>query len=506
MSPASADTPGDATPARIVTTDIPGTRQNGPMPTPPYERLSFLDTSFLALESADTHMHVGTVAIFSGEGLKGEHGGLDFDQVRRRIEGRLHLVPRYRQRLAWIPVEQYPVWVDDTHFNLDFHLRHTALPRPGSDAQLQALAGRLMSQRLDREKPLWELWFVEGLTDDRFALVAKVHHCMVDGMAGVDLMSMLLDLSPTEEVTPAKPWTPRPVPSGAELVVGETARLARVAVDAAKGLRDGIGGGVRDSLRSLTGSLSKRTSAMSASLQSGWLSPSSTTPINERIGPNRRFTWARIPLDDVKAVRRAFGVSVNDVLLATVAGALRRFLRDHRGFDTDGADLRAMVPVSVRADQTFGASSNQVAMWLVHLPVDDADAVSRLRHIQEETTHLKEDRHAEGAAAIVQASSGTPTRMLSVGLRAATEMRPFNLTVTNVPGPQFPLFLGTAPMLAAYPLVPLWQHHGIGIALFSYLGTVHWGIGTDWDLVPDTEVLVACIEDAFAELLDAALA
>lgn len=474
------------------------------MPTPPYERLSFLDTSFLALESAETHMHVGTVATFAGGDLVGDDGGLDFDTVRARIESRLHLVPRYRQRLAWIPLEQYPVWVDDTHFNVDFHVRHTALPRPGSDEQLRALAGRLMSQRLDREKPLWELWFVEGLTDDRFAIIAKIHHCMVDGMAGVDLMSILLDLAPTAEIPEPEAWTPRPAPTGAELVVGETARLTRTVLDAAKGLRDGIGAGVRERLGSLRESVSTRASAMNASLQSGWLSPASLTPINERIGPNRRFTWATVPLADVKTIRSAFGVSVNDVLLAAVAGALRTFLRRHRGFALDDVEMRAMVPVSVRADTRFGASSNQVAMWLVGLPVADPDPVSRLRIIQAETMQLKRSRQAEGAAALVQASSGTPTRMLSAGLRAATEMRPFNLTVTNVPGPQFPLYLHTSPMLEVYPLVPLWQHHGVGVALFSYMGTVHWGISTDWDLVPDTHALVASVHKAMADLLAAA--
>lgn len=474
------------------------------MPAPTYERLSFLDTSFLALESPETHMHVGTVAIFELGDMAGPDGGLDFERVRRHIEGRLHMVPRYRQRLAWIPVEQYPVWVDDTHFNLDFHVRHTALPRPGSEQQLKNLAGRLMSQRLDREKPLWELWFVEGLSDDRFAIIAKVHHCMIDGAAGVDLMAMLLDLQPTDEVVDPKPWTPRPTPSGAELVVGETARITRSVLDTVKGVREVAVDAATGRLAEVREALSRRASAMGASLKSGWFTPSSKTPINERIGPNRRFTWADTTLEDAKSVRRAFGVTVNDVLLAAVTGALRRFLIDHRGFDVDRIDIRAMNPVSVRSERVFGASSNQVAMWLVQLPVDEPDPVRRLQFIQDQTLELKHDRHAEGAAALVQGAAGTPTRMLSAGLRAAEEMRPFNLTVTNVPGPQFPLYLGGAPMQRTYPVVPLWQHHGLGIALFSYLGTIHWGIIADWDLVPDPEAFIECVHAAVAELVEAA--
>lgn len=475
------------------------------MPASTYERLSFLDASFLALESPTTHFHVATVAIFGMGEMTGPDGGLDFATIRRRIESRLHLVPRYRQRIAWIPVEHAPVWVDDKHFNLDYHVRHTSLPKPGTEEQLKALAGRLMSQQLDRAKPLWELWFVEGLSDDRFALIAKVHHCMIDGAAGVDLMAILLDLQPTTEVEEPKPWTPRPSPSGAELVVGESARLTRFAIDTTKGLGRTAKGMLTGGFSDVRDKVAKRASAMGASLKSGWLTPASQTPINERIGPNRRFTWAEVPLEDVKTVRRAFGATVNDVLLAIATGALRSFLVEHRGTDVSDLDIRAMNPVSVRRKATFGDdSSNQVAMWLIHLPIGEADPALRLAKVQEQTRELKLSRQAEGAAALVQGASGTPNRMLSAGLRAAEEMRPFNLTITNVPGPQFPLFLGTAPMLKTYPVVPLWQYHGLGIALFSYLGTVHWGIVTDWDLVPDPEAFVASIEAATAELLAAA--
>lgn len=470
------------------------------MPASTYERLSFLDASFLALETPETHMHVGTIGIFEKGDLATPDGGLDFDRIRRHVESRLHLVPRYRQRLSWIPLEKAPVWVDDPHFNLDFHLRHTSLPAPGTEEQLKALTGRLMSQRLDRSKPLWELWIVEHVGEDRFGLVAKVHHCMIDGMSGVDLMAVLMDLMPVTEVAEPEAWTPRPAPSGAELVVGESARLTRYAIDTLRGAgrtaKEAAFGRFDELRERFTG----RASAVAASLKSGWLNPSSETPINERIGPNRRFEWTEIPLDHVKAIKQTMGVTVNDVLLAISAGAIRRFLVEHRGFDVNGADVRAMVPVSVRAEGSMAGSGNQVAMWLVHLPVHEPDAESRLRFIHDQTEEVKSERHAEGALTLVQSAAATPTRMLAAGLKTAQGMRPFNLTITNVPGPPVPLYLQSARMERVYPVVPLWQYHGLGIALFSYCGTVHWGLMSDWDLVPDLDVFIDCIHAEAAEL------
>ncbi len=468
---------------------------------PSFERLSFLDTSFLALESPDTHMHVASVLILESEGLTTTDGGLDIDRVRRYMAGRIHMAPRYRQKLAWIPIERYPVWVDDDHFNLEYHVRHTALPKPGTEAQLQALAGRIVSQGLDRSKPLWEMWLVEGLEDGRLAIINKVHHCMIDGMAGVELMGMILNFGPDPTILEPRDWTPRPMPTGAELLVAEHARITRAIVDTAKGM-----GRFLDQAEEFGQRMAQRFITATQALRSGWLTPTSRTPLNERIGPNRRFAWLDTPLSDLKEIRTATGASINDIVLTIIAGAVGTFLADHRGFDPVGTDFRAMVPVSVRSPQAGGELGNQVAMWLVGLHLAEADPLERLASIRDETMRLKRTNQAEGAAALVAAASGTPVTLLSLGLKAAADRRPFNMTITNVPGPQFPLDLGEARMLATYPLVPLWQYHGLSIALFSYAGTMNWGVVADYDLVADIGDFLDCIKASERELLEAATA
>lgn len=462
---------------------------------PAFERLSFLDTSFLALETPSTHMHVGSVLTFDASTLTNDDGGIDIDLIRGYMRGRLHMAPRYRQRLAWIPIEQYPVWIDDEHFNLEYHVRHTALPNPGTEEQLRTLAGRIMSQGLDRGKPLWELWVVEGLEGNRFAIISKIHHCMIDGVSGAELMAMLLNFGPDRTMLPEREWEPAPTPSDAELIVAESARLTRSVIDQAKGLFDGLPG--------LAGRVAGRVQQAGQTLRSGWLTPSTPTPLNEQIGPNRRFAWLDTPLDTLKDVRRATGASINDLVLTVVSGAIRTFLIEHRGFEPDRGGYRAMVPVSIREGAATDLG-NQVAMWLVELPIDEPEPLTRLGAIAAETNRLKESNEAEGASALVDAASGTPVTLLSLGLKAAAERRPFNMTITNVPGPQFPLYLLDAQMEATYPLVPLWHHHGLSIALFSYAGAINWGVVADWDLVPDLDAFIACVDRSVAELAEAA--
>lgn len=464
-----------------------------------HERLSFLDTSFLALESPETHMHVGSVMVFENGSLGTGNGGLDVETVRNYINGRIHMVPRYRQKLAWIPIEQYPVWVDDPDFSIEYHVRHTALPQPGTTDQLRQLASRLISRSLDRNKPLWEIWIAEGLEGGKFGLISKIHHSMVDGVSGVDLMAMLLNLAPDTTVLEPAPWIPTPAPTGASLLVGDMARRTRSVMDAAKGV-----GSVRERALEVATSLTGKAKAAQASLGSGWLRPSSMTPLNDRIGPNRRFTWVHTSLEDIKVIRKAFGVTVNDVLLAMTAGAVRSFLEEERAFDTSDLDFRVMNPVSVRTKSQSGTLGNQVAMWLVGMHMDEADPVKRLSLIASDTQNLKETNQAEGASALVSASSGTPQVLLALGLRAAAERRPFNMTVTNIPGPPVPLYLLDAPLKSTYPIFPLWQHHGLGIALFSYLGSIAWGIVADWDLVPDIDAFAEHVERSARELLAAA--
>ena len=470
-------------------------------PVPPYfEPLSHLDASFLALESPSTHMHVGAVVQFEAARLKVQGGGIDIDRIKGHIRGKLQYIPRYRQRLALVPATRHPVWVDDEHFNIDYHVRHTSLPRPGTDEQLKLLAGRIVSQQLDRAKPLWELWVVEGLENDRFAIIAKIHHCMIDGISGIDLTGILLNPIPTSEVEPPDEWKPRPAPSSTQLVVAEAARATRRTVDSMSSLRS-----LGSRSRELAVTAGGRTLAALSSLRSGWLSAASRTPLNPDLGPNRRVDWTQSSLEEIKEIRRALGGSVNDVLLAVVAGALRHFLMEERDFSVDGIEFRVMVPVSTRQADQRGSLGNQVAMWLVTMPVSEPDPRSRLLKLHKETARLKQTNQALGASTLVELSRGTPLTLISVANRVVGPMvRPFNLTVTNVPGPQFPMYLLDAKMIASYPIVPLWSQHGLGLAIFSYDGDLHWGIHADFDAIPDTDRIAAAIGTSIKELLEAA--
>ena len=461
-----------------------------------YERLSFLDSSFLAMESRDTHFHVAGMLLFEAAPLRRGDGGIDVARIARFIESRLHLVPRYRQRLALVPFERHPVWVDDEHFDIDYHIRHSSLPKPGTFDQLKLLMGRLCSQQLDRSKPLWEVNVIEGLEDDRFAMITKIHHSMIDGISGVDLMAVLLNLAPTSEIPDAPRFEPRPAPSGSELVIRETARRAGRAVAALRSVQT-----LSEDVQSIALEGARRVRAMRNSLGSGWLTAATKTPLNGAIGPNRRFETLKVSLDEVKEIKNTLGGTVNDVILAIVAGGVRKFLVDGRGFDVTGIDFRVMAPVSVRSPSQKGTFGNQVAMWLASLPVAESDPTARLAAVAAETENLKRTDQALGAASLVQMSSGAPSTLVSLASRLATGARPFNMTVTNVPGPQFPFYLLESRLLDQYPLVPLWNGHGVGIALFSYNGDVSWGFNADYDVMNDLDVFVTAIRASFDELL-----
>ena len=461
-----------------------------------YEPLSYLDASFLALESPTSHMHVAGVALFDASPLKGPDGGVDIDRIRQHIGSKLQYIPRYRQKLDYVPYDRRPVWVDDARFTLDYHLRHTSLPRPGSEQQLKALAGRIVSTKLDRARPLWELWVVEGLEGDRFAIIAKIHHCMIDGISGIDLTTILLDVAPNSTIEETPPWTPRPAPTPTQLAVAEAATTARRMVDRLSRLGDRD----KQGREIAQGTIDKSVAALT-SLRSGWLSTSDRTPLNPDLGPNRRFDWTEMPLDQVKEVKNRLGGSVNDVVLAITAGAIRRFLIENRDYDPTGTTFRAMSPVSTRSADERGKLGNRVTMWLVDLPIDVERPEDRYALITERTVHLKKTKQALGAATLVDLSSGTPITLLSLANRVVgPRIRPFNMTVTNIPGPQFPMYLLEAEMLGNYPMVPLWAQHGVGIALFSYNGRLLWGIQADYDTLPDSADLVAALHTSFAEL------
>lgn len=465
-----------------------------------YEPLSHLDASFLALETTNSHMHVTGVALFDAAPLKAADGGIDIGRIRAHIESKLQYIPRYRQRLEWVAYDRRPVWIDDDHFDFDYHVRHTSLPKPGSDEQMGELAGRIVSTKLDRAKPLWELWVVEGLSNDRWAIVAKIHHCMIDGMSGVDLTTILLNVIPDSEIEEPPEWKPRPAPTPTQLAVAEAARFTRRMVD---GLTN-VGEMVRDGRLITDRALDKSAAALN-SLRSGWLTTSAKTPLNPDIGPSRRFNWTEMDLADVKSVKDVLGGSVNDVVLAITTGAIRHFLIEHRNYDPTGVEFRAMNPVSTRNPSQASQMGNQVAMWLVDLPIGDDDTGSRYEAIKASTSNLKRENHALGAATIVELSSGTPTTLLSLASRiAGPRIRPFNMTITNIPGPQFPMYLLESQMVANYPMVPLWAQHGIGVALFSYNGRLLWGVQADYDTLPDSGEFIVSLHTSFAELRELA--
>jgi diacylglycerol O-acyltransferase len=461
------------------------------MPRYAYERLSAQDNSFLLMERPNVPMHVAATQIYEAGPLRKPDGGIDSTAFKRAVESILHLIPRYRQKLKWIPYEYRPVWIDDRRFNLDYHIRHTSLPRPGSDAQLKQLAGRIKAQQLDRTKPLWEFWVVEGLDQDRFAVISKVHHCMIDGQSGAELLQVMMSPTPDHDLREAPPYIPRPAPSGIELWLDQWAHRFRLPLDALRTLRD-FGSQAPDLQREFV----TRVNAL-AELVGYAIRSASDTPLNGRIGPHRRVDWLSMPLDEVKAVRRVFGCSVNDVVLATVTGAVRAYLIRRR-VNPDHLDFRVSAPVSVRRDEERGTLGNRVSSWILRLPIRETDPFKRVEAIRRVTQKLKTSQQALGVEMLMAAAEWAPAQLLSLGSRATSG--PINMIVTNVPGPQVPLYMLGARLLEMFPQVPLLENTGLGVALFSYDGRLFWGFNADPDLVTDLSAFVKAIEISFHEL------
>ncbi len=465
-----------------------------------YDRLSQLDNSFLVMESNGTAaaMHVASTQVHEAAPLRRADGALDIERIEEYVLSRLDRIPRYRQRLAYTPMEGHPVWVDDDSFNIRYHVRHSCLPRPGNERQLKRMAARIFSQQLDREKPLWELWVIEGLEGDRIAVVSKVHHCMVDGVSGSELVATLLTSEPQEKPDPPARWSPRPVPSRLTLGVGEATRAMRAPWQLGAALtrlaRD------EDDARH---HLEERLRALGRLLADG-SSAATMAPFNQPVGPHRRLDWTTMPLDRIRAVRRAVDGTVNDIVLATAAGAFGRYLSRDRGMDLEGARFRVMTPVSVRVAEERGTLGNRVSTWTVDLPIAEPDPLKRLESIREVTRELKESKQALGADTLTQVTEWTGSALLSLGSRAMTLGTPFNSVITNVPGPRQRLYLLESPLLEIHPHVPLMGLLGLGIALFSYDGTLSWGFSADWDLVPDLHQMVNATQRSFAEICRAA--
>ena len=453
------------------------------MPDAFYERLSALDATFLDVENETAPMHVGATLLFDARPLTLDHGGLDIERITRYTLAALDSIPRYRQRLEWVPGFGHPVWVDDDRFNINFHLRHTRLPLPGDERMLKRLVGRLFSQRLDRSRPLWEFWVVEGVENDAFALVVKAHHSMVDGVAGVALLEALLQIAPNAKENDPKEWKPRPLPSSAQLIQGEV-----------KHRIDGI-----RKLSHFMPRLRENFGGLAGVLGSGMKPAPRNVFIASDVSPYRRFDWTSFDLEEAKVIKNTLGGTINDVVLAVTTGAVRRFLQA-RQTDVDAVEgFKAFLPVNTRKPGG-GSTGNHVAMLLAELPVSEPDPVERLKKVIGATTKLKkESNQAGGAELIEEIADMTTKRVISELYIASMRLRTYNVVVTNVPGPPFPLYLLNAPMKAIYPLVPIMRNQNLGIALFSYNGGLHWGFNADWENFPDVHEFVEHLETSFEE-------
>jgi len=438
------------------------------------------------MERAGAHMHVASAILF--EGPPPSH-----EEFRDHIESRLHLVPRFRQKLRFVPFAQgRPVWVDDPHLNLDYHVRQTALPAPGSEEQLRNLAARIFSQQLDRSKPLWELWLVEGLSGGRFAIVGKSHHALVDGVSGVDITTVLFDVEQEPASSPVRPpkWAPRPEPTNLEILADALRERATSPREIARGIRATLRG-PRQVLEGI--------GATSKVIGAGMAAPS--TPFNVEIGPHRRIAFVRADLADLKQVKNEHGGTVNDVVLSVVTGAIGNYLRA-RGHDTADLEMRALVPVSVRTEEERGALGNRIAAMMAPLPVWCEDPVERLRLITETMGDLKGSGQAVGAEILTRITDFAPPTITSQAARLQPAQRFFNLVVTNVPGPQFPLYVLGRKMEAIFPLVPLARRQALCVGIMSYDGKVNFGLVGDYDAMADLESFGLDLEQALAEAVD----
>jgi diacylglycerol O-acyltransferase len=464
------------------------------------DRLSAIDASFLHQEKHASHMHVGALVILEGPPPSR-------DEFAAQLEGRLHRVPRYRQKLAFPRFEMgRPFWVDDPQFNIDYHLRHTALPAPGSMDQLRQLVGRIFSQRLDRSKPLWEIWLVQGLRGEaegeagRFALISKTHHSLVDGVSGVDISTVLFDLSPVpEKVEEHERWTPQPEPSQVDLIAEGVKDIARTPASLA-----GRALGALGSPRRLASEALEAAEGVGEVAWAG-MNPAPDVPLNVPIGPHRRVWWERAQLSDFKEIKNALGGTVNDVVLSVVAGALGHWLRG-RGIRTEGLELRALVPVSIRADDDHGSLGNRIAVMRGPLPVYAEDPVERLRIVRDSMQGLKESKQALGAEVISGLQDFAPPTLLAQASRLNFSTRLFNLIVTNVPGPQFPLYMLGREMEEIVPIAFLPENHALAIAIMSYNGKVSFGLLGDYGAMPDIDSVGRLLEESLQELLEIARA
>jgi WS/DGAT/MGAT family acyltransferase len=438
-------------------------------------------------------MHIGGLMIFEGPMP-------DIDVLKAHIRSRLHLVPRYRQRLAWAPLEAgRPFWTDDPEFNLSYHVRDAALPAPGNDEQLELMCARIFSQRLDRQKPLWEMWLIDGLAGGRFGMILKTHHAVIDGIAGVDVGTVLLGMEPTTDIEDPQPWRPGPFPTGGELLeigLRDASRAPKNAARRAIKLARGDGDARAELGEFVNGATKAITETMDAAPR---------TPLNGPITQHRRFKIVRNSLDDFKEIKTLLDTTLNDVVLTVTSDALGRWLRS-RYYPTDGLKLRALVPVSTRPKTKRGqeaSAGNELLAMRGSLPVEEMETLKRLDYIKNSMDGLKRNNQAVAADALTAVQNFAPPTILAQASRLNFSTRLFNLLVTNVPGPQMPLYLLDRPMVDAFPIPFLAENHTMSLAVMSYHGRINFGILADYDAVPDVQVVADGLSDARDDLLDA---
>jgi len=460
-----------------------------------FERLSAQDNSFLVAEHANVPLHIAAVGIYEPGDLQNDHGGVDIRRIKRFIESRLHEIPRYRQKLMYTPVENRPVWVDDPHFNIDYHIRHAALPRPGRLDALKNLTARITTRMLDRARPLWEIWVIEGLENGRFAILSKIHHCMIDGLAGAELVQILNSPFPQTDVGEPPPYMPRRAPTRLELAMDAAWNVTSMPARALQGLAS-----FRRTADDFAGELGARVRAVGDMLGLA-VRGSSPTPINGRLGPHRRVDWLSLDLEHVKEVRRALDCTVNDVVLACVTGAVRHYMM-RRGVTPGTLDFQVSAPVSMRSEVQREKLGNRVSAWILRLPLEQESPLGWVEKTREITRDLKNSKQALGVEVMMQAAEYAPSGLMAFGAWAAKS--PINMIVTNVPGPQFPLYTLGARLVEMQPFVPLLDGTGLGIALFSYDGKLNVGINAEYEMVPDIGTFTALFAQSFLAIADAA--
>lgn len=466
------------------------------------ERLSSLDASFLYIENSQTPMNIGSVSIFQPS-----EGGFEHETLVKLIKARLAFVPRYRQRVKEIPFGIFrPVWVDDTAFDVSYHVRRSALPKPGNGEQLDELVARLMSRPLDRSRPLWEMYLIEGLSGGRFAIVTKSHEALVDGLAALDISQVILDTEPQALVGPPDSWRPAAEPSAIELMSASVTEVFAHPTAAAELV-------VSTASEAFTGAQSVVGSAVSGATEAIYDLVSlarfrTRSPLKAKLGAQRRFVSVDVDLDELREVRKsasaltAQSISVNDIILTVLTGALRSWLIRRDGLPSGQDRFNALVPVSLDSkveEPTLGGSVNA---YVIELPVAQFEPIDRLMRVVEQMSDLDPMGEFLGARAIIDIAGFGPASVHALGARMASTLtrRAYDVTITNVPGPQHALYAAGSQMLASYPCVPLVPGQALSIGLTSYHGSLCIGLMADRDALEDLDVIAASIRDSIVGL------